>query len=259
MKIKKIYIVIILFNLIFEYSCTPAAQPANTTLVQEITPIAIIATATPIPTNTFIPTETVTPRPTKTPNPTYTPWFTSTPPNPREPVILTGTGDSVEVVDWSGPGLLHITYTGPLGFTVDCYDANNKLTNWSVFTIGDYEGTRPFDFFDYQDTTHIKVTAHGNWEIQILPLNRIRRVEIPGTFTGIGDDVVAFMGSGIPDQLVVDASTAKDNFFVISYSDTIDVLVNERAPYTGTVMINERAIILQVIAVGDWSVNVITK
>jgi hypothetical protein len=230
-----------------------AQQPAQ----QEQLSSPLAPTATRQPTLTAALTKT--PKPTDIPKPTSTPKPTYTLTPPPEPVILTGSGDSVVDVDWDGIGLVHVIYTGPSNFAIINYDANNERIDLLVNTIGNYEGTLPFDFLEDEDTARFEVTASGNWEIQILPVNQIRRVDIPGTFTGTGDDVVAFMGLEDPDLLVIDASKADSNFVVFSYNGGKDLLVNEIAPYTGTVIVSREAVILQIIAEGDWSIEVKTQ
>jgi hypothetical protein len=44
-------------------------------------------------------------------------------------------------------------------------------------------------------------------------------------------------GTGRPDLLKVDASQAKGNFAIWGYGNDRDLLVNEIAPYSGTVVV----------------------
>jgi hypothetical protein len=232
---------------------TRAAQPTNTYTSEPPTPTI---TLTPAPTDTPRPTKTNTPEPTHTPRPTNTrkPTATSTP----EPLLLNGTGDSIVDVSWDGPGLLHVTYAGGGNFAVWNYASNGDRIDLLVNTIGSYEGTLPLDFMDYEDTARFQIKSSGTWEIQILPLGTIRRIDIPGTFTGTGD-VVVFLQGGDPDILVVDASAAKGNFVIWTYGQSRDLVVNEIAPYTGMVMVSKDDTILVIKAEGDWSIEVKTR
>ena len=65
-----------------------------------------------------------------------------------------------------------------------------------------------------------------------------------------------------PDLLKVDASQAKRNFAVWALGKSRDLLVNEIAPYTGTVLVNKRLlldggiVLLLVSADGPWSIEI---
>jgi hypothetical protein len=114
------------------------------------------------------------------------------------------------------------------------------------------------DFGSDEVTTRLEITASGNWEIQIVSILMMRIEHIPGTFTGSGDDVV-YLAGGAPDLMVVDASTANGNFAIWSYGDSgRDLLVNEIAPYTGTVIVPRDDFILEITAEGSWSIEVKT-
>jgi hypothetical protein len=128
-----------------------------------------------------------------------------------------------------------------------------------VNTIGKYEGTRPLDFLDGEHTTRFSIESSGAWEIRVLPLQQIRRVTIPGTFEGNGDDVVYLQGTGNPDLLKVDASKAKSNFVIWAYGNTRDLVVNEIAPYTGVVIVSRDTFVLVIEAEGNWLIEVTTK
>jgi hypothetical protein len=204
---------------------------------------------------------TNTPRPTSTKGPTSTPKPTNTLTPVPTPVVLSGTGDSVVDSPWTeGPGLLQISYSGGSNFAIWNYDSNGEKIDLLVNTIGSYEGTVPLDFADDERTTRFEVTASGPWEIEILPLSMVRKESIPGTFTGNGDDVVA-LTNGDPDLMVVDASTADGNFAIWSYGTDSgrDLLVNEIAPYTGTVIVPKDTFCLVISAEGDWSIEIKTR
>lgn len=233
------------------------------------TPTPIPATETPAATATR--SQTRTPRPTQTPMPTYTPRPTQTrrptaTPTPLpEPMVFTGTGDQVVDLDWDGSALLHITYTGSGNFAVWSYDDNGEVIDLLVNTIGRYDGIRPLDFSSADDTTRLVIESSGEWTIQVSPLDMMRGVELPATFSGTGDDVVYLIAPGRPDLLTIDASTATGNFAVWASSEHRDLLVNEIAPYTGTVMIprdipgSRHWVVLTIEAEGKWTIKATSK
>jgi hypothetical protein len=212
---------------------------------------------TPIPSNTPGPSNTL--RPPDTPRPTNTPKPSNTPTLAPQPIFLKGSGDSVvDVPKWDDPAILDIIYTGAHNFIVENYSSNGDQIDLLVNTIGSYHGRRPIDFRSDEYTTRLSIKASGQWEIQVLPLDEITRLNIPGTYNGVGDDVIAITG-GTPDLLTADASSASHNFIVMGYGNISDLLINEIAPYSGTVILSSDTIVLEIIATGSWSLQVTTK
>lgn len=228
--------------------------PSTSTLTITHTPVP---TNTPSPTST--PTVTNTPNPTNTPRPTSTPRPTATPTPTPVPILLSGQGDTViDLEKWKGPALTRISYTGGGNFAIWSYDEYGNKIDLLVNTIGTYEGTVPIDFLVDEFTTRFEVTSNGQWEIQVLPLQQIRRESIPGTMTGKGDEVL-FLDGRNPDLLTADATTARGNFAIWTYGDSRDLVVNEIAPYQGTVVIGRDTLILVISAEGEWSIEVTTR
>lgn len=201
------------------------------------------ATLSPISTDTPIATDTALP-----PAPT------------TAPIDLKGSGDSViNIQKGDQPAIAKIAYYGSGNFAIQNYDDNNTQIDLLVNTIGSYQGTVPLDFMDGEHTTRFQVTASGPWEIQVLPLSDVRHAPIPGQIQGSGDDVIYLDGNN-PDTITADASQASNNFVVYSYSENgHDLLINDIAPYTGTVLIDHTTIMVSVLATGKWTLNVTTK
>jgi hypothetical protein len=218
---------------------------------------AITQTFEALPTNTSIPSNT--PLPSNTPRPSNTPIPSKTPTPAPQPIILNGSGDSVvDVPKWNGPAILDIKYTGSHNFVIWNYASNGEQIDLLVNTIGAYQGKRPIDFQSGENTVRLEIKASGSWEIQVLPLGSITAVAIPGTYNGTGDDVIALVG-GTPDLLITDASMASSNFIIRSYGNYVDLLINEIAPYNGTVILSSDTVVLEIIATGPWSIEIKTK
>jgi hypothetical protein len=133
---------------------------------------------------------------------------------PANVIILTGSGDSVvDVSKWDGPAILDITYTGGSNFIVWSYGSDGERIDLLVNTIGAYRGKRPIDFRSDEHTVRFEIKSSGSWEIWVLPLEYITQFNIPGTYEGTGDDVIALVG-GTPDLLTADASMASHNFII---------------------------------------------
>lgn len=227
---------------------TQKAQPTNTK-----TP-----TITPMPTDTLAPTNTIAP--TNTPEPTNTPGPTDTPTQTPTPIVLSGTGDAiVDVAKGPDPALVHITGNASSGyFGVTNYDASGNTIDLLVNTTDPYDGVRPLDFVSGDYTTRFEVKASGAWTIEVLPLSSIEKVQIPGEKSGTGDYVFALDG-GTPDLAKITGNAGAAYFGVYSYSKTKELLVNTTDPYDGTVMLSSDTIIIEVVATGDWTINITTR
>lgn len=257
---KKLVFVLLLSLILI--SCSPSEAQIQQAIqqTQEAKP-----TETEIPNTSTVtlsptPEATNTPTITKTLKPTNTSRPTSTPTSPPEPIILSGTSDSVVDLDkWDGPAIARITHSGSRNFAVINYGANNDRYDLLVNTIGNYEGTLPIDFLDDEHTQRFEVTASGEWEIIILPITKMRRERVPGVISGSGDDLIFLEGSD-PDLLIVDGSNAQSNFVIYAYGNRKDLVVNEIAPYSGTVLVDSETFILQIIeGGGEWSIEVTTQ
>jgi hypothetical protein len=236
-------------------ACAPSADAVGTAIAQT-------QAANPTVTNT----PSRTPRPTNTPKPTNTPRPTFTPTPIPTPILLSGDSSSVvDVEKWDGPAIVHITYSGGGHFSVWNYGPDNEPIDLLVNHIGSYEGTRPLDFLDAENTARFEINANGQWEIQIVPFSEMRHVNIPGVAEGSGDDVILLYGSGVPDIITIDASQAKSNFVVWGWGNSRDLLVNEIAPYSGTVLIQNNlpidngALVLVIEATGNWTMDIKTR
>lgn len=213
-------------------------------------------TAEPLPTATPAPTETATAvPPTATPEPL------------PEPSIFTGSGDSIiDLEDWpiDEAGILHII--GPSvndNFVVESYNDLGEQVDLLVNVIGAYEGYQPHNFFNEQ-VSRLVIQAGGPWTIELRPLSMedVHQLEVPGSYTGAGDDVV-FLTGATPDLAIVKSGNQSDNFVIWSYGNQRgrDLLVNEIAPYEGTVILSRDTIVLIVQAgqSGSWTVDVTTR
>ncbi|MGA9347980.1 MAG: hypothetical protein WBW48_04155 [Anaerolineae bacterium] len=236
---------------------------------------AAISMETPKPTPTLkpLPTPTGKPpvptmRPTPTPKPTKTPVPpTSTPVPPTEtpipqlkPITLTGRGDDVVNVDKPDvPAIARISTTQSGGnFAVISYDSSGNRIGLLVNKIGSYSGTRPIDFFDDEHTGRFEVKADGSWRIEILPLTSARSLSVPGRISGTGDDVIILRGS-TPGVATI-SHRGDSNFAVIAYGTLgRDLLVNEIGSYDGKVIVSDYAIALEMVADGNWSVDISSK
>lgn len=235
-------------------------QPVFTETVPEkiTTPTSTsLPTFTPRPTN--IPTSTNTPKPSNTPLPT--PTHTPTP----EPITFSGSGDSVLDFDLNGePAIIHIkgNESGRY-FSVESFDETGESIDLLVNTTDPYDGYRPLDWLDDEYSTRLQVKASGSWTIEIFPIAQSPEIQrhilsIPGTYNGNGDDIVVLV-DGTPDLATIKGNAGGNYFGVIGYGDRREFLVNTTSPYEGTVIISNNTYALEIVAEGDWSIEVTAK
>ncbi|MCL4303978.1 MAG: hypothetical protein KJ077_50305 [Anaerolineae bacterium] len=223
---------------------TQEIRPANT--------VAALPTQTPLQ-EVVIPTE----EPTQTPAPE--PTATLVPAPVPEPIVINGTGDTVQNINkWSGPAIIHVVgNASQRHFAVIPYDSSGNRASSLVNTTDYYDGRNLIDFEQNQHTSRLEITTEGEWTIEILPLASARVLQIPGTIDGNGDDVLLLMG-GTPDIANISGNPAARHFAVLPYGNgrRFSSMVNTTDPYEGQVLIDREAEVLQVIAEGAWSISI---
>ena len=225
---------------------------------EEAAPVAATATSAPaaaLPTDTPKPKAPTPVPPTNTPVP---PTATLVP--QLESITLTGSGDTIVNVDKPDlPAIARISTTQSGGnFAVISYDSSGNRIALLVNEIGSYSGIRPIDFLADEHTSRFEVKADGSWRIEILPLSSARSLSVPGKVSGTGADVILLHGS-TPDVAQMSHS-GDSNFVVIAHcASGRDLLVNEIGSYSGSVIVRGDAMILEIMADGDWSVDISSR
>ena len=85
------------------------------------------------------------------------------------------------------------------------------------------------------------------------PLASARRVSVPGTIEGTGDDVLIIDGE--PDIAQITGNADGNYFGVWSYGDRGNLLVNTTDPYDGRVIVAGDTMLIEITAVGGWSIT----
>ena len=173
--------------------------------------------------------------------------------------MFKGTGSQiVDFKKWNGPALLKISNTGGSVFNVRSLDADGHMVDDLVNAIGSYVGTVPLDFLDYQVSTGLEINSGGTWEISILPLSRIRKISVPGTISGMYDDMFMIVG-GSPG--LVTADYKGQSYFIVRGFDKIGFqdLLKEYGDWSGTVTLNSSMSIIEVRSIGEWQFDFTTQ
>lgn len=179
-----------------------------------------------------------------------------------EPITLKGTGDSI--VDIDKPDIAMVVYiqgnAGSRYFGVTSYDKDGNRIDLLVNTSEPYDGIRPIDFRKGEWTSRFEIKAIGDWTIEVLPIlpEHIRALSVPGTIEGKDDEVFVLTGD-TPDLANITGNAEGRYFGVFTYNGGRDLLVNTSEPYKGTVMLNQKAFMIEVIAVGSWKIEITSK
>jgi hypothetical protein len=142
-------------------------------------------------------------------------------------------------------------------FAIIPYDQSGNRLLSSLSTTDPYDGIVPFNF-DGDHVARLEIKSMDAWNIQIVPLSQARALSVPGTIQGIGDQVIVLTGA-VPDTATVTGNSASRFFAVIPYDHNSSRLLSSLSttdPYEGTVMMDRTAAVLEIKAVGDWSIAV---
>lgn len=171
-----------------------------------------------------------------------------------------GTGDDVVEIskpDKGLPALLVVSGNrASRFFAVVTRDGSGNRIGALVNTTDPYDGIVPIDLPPRTNTSLLEISASGRWNLQVWSIGAAQRVEVPGTFEGEGDNVLWIEGE--PSRARIQGNAASRYFAVIAYDGSgnrLGAKVNTTDPYSGTVFMPDETLLLQVTAVGGWSVN----
>lgn len=122
-----------------------------------------------------------------------------------------------------------------------------------VAHIGTYRAARPAisqNCSNSHNCKRVEVTASGSWTLTAGPLSSARRIS-GGRALGSGDDVVLLDGTG---RMTI-THDGESNFAVLSHGDGRDLLVNEIGRYSGTVLVSSDALLVEIGADGNWTLD----
>ena len=136
------------------------------------------------------------------------------------------------------------------------YDDGNRGSLF-VNTTEPYEGIVPLDFQDDENTEFLEISAVGSWRIEVLPLAAARhRLDVPGTVSGSGDDIIIVDPEAEPFRGTIEGNEKGRHFAVLGWGNRRRLLVNTTEEYRGTVRIDPSTFVLQITAVGEWTVEI---
>ncbi len=170
-----------------------------------------------------------------------------------ESFTVEGRGD--DVIDFGIPGdeaaVLEFTHTGSSNFAVISYTAAADRIDLLVNTIGSYTGARPANFLSGEEISELEITADGPWTVTARPLAESPMMD--SISEGSGDEVLLYVGD---DSRLTATHDGDSNFAIWAWSTNgRDLLVNEIGPYEGTVRIDPAAMVIEISADGNWTLQ----
>lgn len=215
---------------------TPAEEPAVDPIPETSVPEATEEPNTP-------PTESPSVEEDEQPEPEVIP----------EPVVYSGSGDSVLEIDPpEGPYFFHITgNSGAHHFSVKAYDSADEYLELLVNTTEPYEG---ITMDGTLTTSLLEISSEDDWAIELLPAAYIPSYTSGDTVTGSGDTV--FYVSDIGKTADISGNSDAHHFSVRAISNYgYDLLVNETEPYSGKVKLDADTFLFVVTAESDWAIT----
>jgi hypothetical protein len=176
------------------------------------------------------------------------------------PGVFAGSGNGlVEIGDLREPVLLQISGNQDgRHFSVIGVSAEDTSVALFVSTVEPYRGIRPLGFRRLVKPAMLQVNASSDWSIRILPLSAARAITVPGSVTGVGDDVIA-LACAHSCQATVEGNAARKHFSIKSLGKSQKLLVNTTDPFAGTIAIPGGADYLEIRAAGDWSIEIVDQ
>ncbi|WP_024333087.1 hypothetical protein [Desulfotignum balticum] len=174
--------------------------------------------------------------------------------------VYSGTGDDVQTIskpDKNMPALLAISgNSAGRHFAVIARDGSGNRVRALVNTTDAYAGIVPIDLPPRTDTTLLEIKASGGWRIKVYSIGAAQRAKVPGVFNGEGDNLIVLKGN--PKLANVRGNSASRHFAVIAYDkggNRLGAKVNTTDPYNGTIILPSRTLLLEIKAVGGWTVD----
>ncbi len=141
-------------------------------------------------------------------------------------------------------------------FSITSYTASGDYIDLLVNTTDKYSGTVPIDLGITEKAKYLEINAVGTWSINIYPIPAIPQLTSTNAVSDTGDYLLWIEGDG--SMLLINGNSSERHFSVIAYDiygNYNGLLVNTTDRYSGRVRLPKDSLILQISAVGDWSIE----
>lgn len=141
-------------------------------------------------------------------------------------------------------------------FAITGYDANGNRTDLLVNSTSSYNGIVPIDLGSNTNTTRLEISASGYWSVEVYAIGAAQKINVPGTKSGSGDNVLWVEGN--PSIMELSGNQQGGHFAAFAYDGygrRLKLLVNTTDPYNGKVIIPGETHLIQVSAEGSWNMR----
>ena len=172
-------------------------------------------------------------------------------------IKLSGSGDTAtDMMDLkAGFIVLDATYSGGSNFAVKLQSESGQDLELMVNEIGSYKG-KTFAEIPADGKYYLNVTASGSWDFDISQQAPLEVEDVPGSFSGSGDDVLFFQAKKANYKFSF-THTGSSNFAVLLNGSTL--MVNEIGAYNGSMRQNlttDGTYLLVINADGQWTAKI---
>lgn len=166
--------------------------------------------------------------------------------------VYEGSGDSVIKIDT--PEGLHVLYVKGNAesrhFAVKGYTESGESTELFVNTTEPYEGVT---IDPSQETSTLEISSKGPWQIEVRSIYTCDILDDSAPYEGEGDTILLVNSKATIAEIV--GNEDGRHFAVKSYGERSNLMVNTTDPYSGTVMMKYKPVVIEVSAVGSWSIT----
>jgi hypothetical protein len=123
-----------------------------------------------------------------------------------------------------------------------------------VNTSDPYNGIVGVDLGSKKNTIRLEIKAVGNWKIAVWHIGSAQKIK---TYKSGESDNVLWV-EGEPSIAKIAGNKKSRHFSVTAYDkygNYQKLLVNTSKPYNGKVLLPKNVLLLQIKAVGDWTIN----
>lgn len=176
-----------------------------------------------------------------------------------EPIELSGRGDKVARVTIPGdaPVIAEITHAGDGYFGVHTLGESGEVIDLLVNEAGRYRGTVLLNTDPDVSVVAFEVSANGRWTITVEPVAAARTWDTSGPLQGTGSDIV-LLSEAISGFAASTFEASGDGYFGVhayTLDGSVELLINDVAPYSGEVLLPDGTALLEVDADGRWEAS----
>lgn len=166
-------------------------------------------------------------------------------------LVYEGNGDSVIEIDH--PEGIYVFYikgnVESRHFSVKGYDSSGDSTELFVNTSDYYEGVT---IDPNQETEMLEISSTGAWTVEVRSIWTCDIINDYSLYNGTGDSIILLNIN--PSIATIEGNAGSHHFAMKSYGDKYNLMVNTTDVYSGAVMMKGNPVLIEVNAIGSWSI-----